>query len=223
MRLATSDLRKTQMQFTLRWLPATSYQPLSKHVDLGIEKYASELAVVKPTGFLYSVLSAFGALIPDLLKSFGLAFAIITVLLAILLRDIKLGLVAMFPNLLPVLMTVGLMGVLDIPIDGSTLLIASVALGLCVDDTIHFVHHFQHHYQLTGKVEEAIEATTRDSGRAIVSTSVVLILSIAPCLIATLYSLVWFGLLIIAAIGFAVFADLVLTPAIFRSLYKDRA
>jgi predicted RND superfamily exporter protein len=101
-------------------------------------------------------------------------------------------------------------------------LIASVALGLCVDDTIHFVHHFQHHYSISGKVEEAIEATTRDSGRAIVSTSVVLILSIAPCGLATLYSLVWFGLLIIAAIGFAVFADLVLTPAIFRSLYKDR-
>jgi uncharacterized protein len=222
MRLATSDLNKTQMQFTLRWLPATSYQPLSKHIDAGIEKYVSEVAVVKPTGFLYSVLSAFGALIPDLLKSFGLAFVIITVLLAILLRDLKLGLVAMFPNLLPVLMTVGLMGILDIPIDGSTLLIASVALGLCVDDTIHFVHHFQHHYKLSGRVEEAIEATTRDSGRAIVSTSVVLILSIAPCLIATLYSLVWFGLLIIAAIAFAVFADLVLTPAIFRSLYKDR-
>ena len=222
-RLATSDLHKTQMQFTLRWLPATSYQPLSEHVDAGIAKYMAEHAEVKPTGFLYSVLSAFGALIPDLLKSFGIAFVIITILLALLLRDVKLGIVAMVPNLLPVLMTVGLMGVLDIPIDGSTLMIASVALGLCVDDTIHFVHHFQHHYHQTGNVEEAIEATTSDSGRAIVSTSVVLILSLAPCGIATLYSLVWFGALIIAAIVFAVFADLVLTPAIFRSVYKNRA
>ena len=91
-----------------------------------------------------------------------------------------------------------------------------------MDDTIHFVHHFQHHYQHSGNVEEAIDTTTSASGRAIVSTSVVLILSIAPCLGATLYSLVWFGMLIIAAIVFAVFADLVLTPAIIRSVYSDR-
>ena len=74
-----------------------------------------------------------------------------------LLRSIKLGLIAMVPNLLPIATIMSIMSVTDIPIDMNTLLIASISIGLAVDDTIHLLHHFKVNYEATGNLELALQ------------------------------------------------------------------
>ncbi|MFT5431096.1 MAG: putative RND superfamily exporter protein, partial [Myxococcota bacterium] len=157
-RLMTLDGRITQMSIGMKWQEATSYLPLIEHVEAGVKKYIpSDVAKVSMTGAVYSLLSTVGLLLLDMISTFGIAFAVITVFMVLLLGDVKLGLIAMVPNLLPIILILGLMGFAGIPIDMMNMMIASIALGIAVDDTIHFLHHFRTAYAAHGKVEEAIQ------------------------------------------------------------------
>ncbi|MBT6432229.1 MAG: MMPL family transporter [Deltaproteobacteria bacterium] len=221
-RLATNDLRKTQVTMNLKWLHGDEYRPLTDYIEKGIEEYMAPTSRVRPTGLIYSVLSTMGVLVIDLAKSFGSAFFLITILLILLMKNLKIGLVGMIPNLVPIIMAMGLMAVLGIPLDGFTILVASIALGLCVDDTIHFLHHIRLEHQKTGDIEEAIHTSFKHSGRAIMATSAILILGLAPCMTADLKAIVWFGLVVCCTIFFAVVADLILAPAVIRILFRKK-
>ena len=128
----------------------------------------------------------------------------------------------MIPNLVPIIMAMGLMAILGIPLDGFTILVASIALGLCVDDTIHFLHHIRLEHQRTGDIENAIHTSFKHSGRAIMATSAILILGLSPCMTADLKAIVWFGLVVCCTILFAVVADLILAPAVIRILFREK-
>lgn len=221
-RLVTNDLRKTQVTMNLKWLHGNEYKALSNYIDEGIQRYMSHVARVRPTGLIYSILSTMDVLVTDLAKSFGSAFLLITVLLVFLMKNVRIGLVGMIPNLVPIIMAMGLMAILNIPLDGFTILAASIALGLCVDDTIHFLHHIRHHHAEHGDIEAAISASFKQSGRAIMATSVILILGLAPCMTADLKAIAWFGLLMCCTIFFALVADLILAPAVIRSMFRRR-
>ena len=223
MRLVTLDYSLAQMTFRLRWLDATSYFPLSEYIQAGIEKHIPHAkATAQVTGSVYNLLTTVGALIMDLIRSFTVAFSVITLLMILLLRDLKLGLVAMVPNLVPIVFLMGFMGVTQIPIDMANLLIASIAIGVAVDDTIHFLHHFKAHFDLNGDVDEAIAHSLRHSGRAMVATSVILALGFFVYLGATMISLQRFGMLIGMTVVVALLTDLILGPALLRALYRPR-
>jgi predicted RND superfamily exporter protein len=128
----------------------------------------------------------------------------------------------MVPNLLPIMMIMGVMGLLGVPIDMSNLLIASIAIGIAVDDTIHFLHHFSTAYERSGSVEAAIGHTFRHSGRALVSTSVILTLGFCVYVTAEMANLARFGMLVALTVVFALVIDLLLTPALLRVTYRDK-
>ena len=175
-RLATNDLSRAQMTLRTKWLEATAYLPLTAFVEEGIEKFIPADAKVRPTGSVYTLATTVRHLLTDLIRSFGAAFIVITLVMIVLLRSLKLGLVAMVPNLMPILLVMGLMGGVGIPIDMNNLLIASIAIGIAVDDTIHFMHHFGVNRAWSGNIEEALARAMRHSGRAMVSTTVILMI-----------------------------------------------
>ncbi|MEY3014957.1 MAG: hypothetical protein RIT45_3692 [Pseudomonadota bacterium] len=221
-RLATNDLRKTQATIRVRWVDATSYGPFTEYLDEGIRKHIGDRAVVEKTGAVYSLFNIVSSIIADLIRSFGVAFVIITVMMVLMLRNLRLGLIAMVPNLLPIMMIMGLMGAVGVPIDMSNLLIASIAIGIAVDDTIHFLHHFQAHYQRRGDVEAAISYTFHHSGRAMVSTSVILAMGFCVYISAQMTNLARFGVLVALTVVMALLIDLIFAPALLRWAYRDR-
>ena len=81
----------------------------------------------------------------------------------------------MLPNIFPVLIVLGFMGWMDIPLDYIRLMIASVAIGISVDDAIHYMTRLRHEFRETGSYEEAIRRSVSDVGRALVITSIVLV------------------------------------------------
>ncbi|MCH7479060.1 MAG: MMPL family transporter, partial [SAR324 cluster bacterium] len=108
-------------------------------------------------------------------QSYLIAFGVISILMMVLVGSIRIGVLAMVVNLSPILVTMGLiMGFADIPLDASTLLIGSIALGLAVDDTIHFFHNFRRYYGKTQDVGQAVRETLTGSGRAMLFTTMVL-------------------------------------------------
>ncbi|SVC99902.1 uncharacterized protein METZ01_LOCUS352756 [marine metagenome] len=142
-------------------------------------------------------------------------------LLMLFLQNLRLGLVAMIPNLVPIILVSGFMILADIPVTLGNILNASLALGICVDDTIHFLHYFQRRHREHGDVELAIRESMLHTGRAIVITSAVLGISTVVFLLATLTSYQSFTYLMSLTVCFAVIADLVIAPAILRIVFRD--
>jgi hypothetical protein len=221
-RLVTNDLSKTRMTFRVRWMDATAYGPFASHVEAGIAKYMPDDISVQPTGTIYSLLSIISTLVYDLLRSFGLAFIVISFMMIAMLRSVRLGLIGMVPNLLPILAIMGVMGAFDVPIDMVNLLIASIAIGIAVDDTIHYLHHFQVHYDANGRVEAAIHHTVKHAGRAMLSTSLILCLGFLVYVTANMYNTQRFGALVALTVVFALLIDMVFAPALLRTIYRDR-
>lgn len=218
--LATIDLSRSQMTVRIRWLEATSYSGLVKHIDEGIARFIPAEARVQATGSVYTLVNTIRALIGDLLRSFGTAFAVITLIMIALLRSLKLGLIAMVPNLMPIVFIMGIMGALGIPIDMNNLLVASISIGIAVDDTIHMLHHFGDHLRRHGNVERAINHAMKHSGRAMVATSIVLMLGFFIYVGASMQNIQRFGLLIGLTAGMALLVDLIFSPALLRTFYR---
>ena len=164
------------------------------------------------------IMSIFGRIISAAIystaQSYIIALVIITFLMIVLIGNLKLGFISMIPNLTPIMCIVGFMGLASIQFDMFTMLIAPIAIGLAVDDTIHFMYNFKKYFELTGDVREAVHRTLQTAGRAMLTTSVVLSIGFFIFTLASMNNLFYFGLLTGIAILLALGADLILAPAL---------
>ncbi|WDP90826.1 MAG: MMPL family transporter [Desulfobacter sp.] len=151
-------------------------------------------------------------------KSFGLALAVISLILLLVLGSWKAGLVALAPNLFPVLAAFGLMGFFSIPLDADTLLIAPIIIGLAVDDTIHFMTHFRAAMAKTGNLCNAARESIRETGQAISFTSIILSTGFLVFILSFHNGLSRFGIFAALAILAALLADIFLLPALCRAV-----
>lgn len=218
-RMLTVDRTHTMMTFRVAWMDAASYPPLVAHFQQGIDRFMKGGAKAVLTGSVLATRAVVFELVTDLVRSFAVALVIITLLMIAVFRDVRLGLVAMIPNLVPVLGILGFMGFRGMPLDISNLLIASIAIGIIVDDTIHLLHPFKQHHDQHGDVEAALTHAFSHCGRAVLSTSAVLSLGFAVFFTANMSNLVAFGALVVATVLFALLSDLVLAPAVLRLCY----
>ncbi len=152
-------------------------------------------------------------LLESQIRSLSLAFVTVLFALMIALRSVRLGLFSMIPNVLPIGMVLGLMGWTGIGLDPGTVMCGAVALGLVVDDTVHFLHHFRAEITAGASLEDAVHATLQATGRALVATTIILVAGFWVLTTASFRPNIYFGLLSGAAIGFALVADLVTLPA----------
>jgi hypothetical protein len=152
-------------------------------------------------------------------ESYIIAGCVITIMMILLVGSLKIGLVSMFPNLLPIVITLGVMGWFGFPLDMFSMMIGSIAIGLAVDDTIHFMHNFRRYYSDSGDVGDAVQKTLHTAGRAMLVTSVVLSLGFFIYLFASMNNLFYFGFLTGLTIILALLADFFLAPALMVLLH----
>lgn len=150
------------------------------------------------------------------IKSFGLALVVISLVLLMVLGSWKAGVVALVPNLFPILTTFGLMGYFKIPLDADTLLIAPIIIGLAVDDTIHFMTHFRIEIQRTQKIATAAITAIREAGQAIAFTSIILSSGFLVFILSFHNGLSNFGVFAAIAVLTALVSDIILLPALIR-------
>ncbi|CAM2063745.1 MMPL family transporter [Sulfidibacter corallicola] len=220
--LVTDDFQVGHMSLRLSWMEATSYMPFRAYLEDGIEQIVGDLAEVRPTGNIYNLVLTVSQLIFDLIKSFSFSLLFVGMMLLLFLKDLRLGLIALVPNLTPVLLTFGTMGFLGIPLDLSNILIASITIGLAVDDTIHFMHHFRIHFREFGDVERAIRYTLEHSGPALVSTTFIIALGHVAYFAGTIVNVKIYGGLIMVTVIFALLSDVLLGPILLRTFCRNR-
>jgi len=156
------------------------------------------------------------------IRSLCLAFVTVLVCMALALGSVRLGLFSMVPNVLAIGITLGMMGWLGITLDPGTAMTGAVALGLVVDDTVHFLHHFRVRMEQGDTLAQATHHTLRETGRAICMTSVVLVAGFWLLCLASFVPNIQFGFLCGLAIGLALVANLVVLPAVL-AVFQPRA
>jgi predicted RND superfamily exporter protein len=151
--------------------------------------------------------------------SYIIALVLITVLMIVFLGNWKIGLLSMIPNLTPILITLGLMGYLDLPLDPFTILIGSIGIGLVVDDTVHFLSVFQRYYDRYSDAPRAIQETLATTGRALLFTTLILVSGFASYTVADFVNIFAFGMLLVVCIGTALLLDVLVAPALMMLVY----
>jgi len=158
------------------------------------------------------------ALVRSLFKSFGLCFVLIAVLMMIQLRSLRAGLCSMIPNVLPIVLGFGLMGFLRIPLSASTVMIASVGIGIAVDDTIHLLMRYRRERTSGRSPESSVRRTLLGTGRAMVFSSLGLTVGFTILMFSNFRPNREFGMLIAFIMVVALLSDLFVTPYLVRAL-----
>jgi len=170
-------------------------------------------SVVKVTGGMLFATKVTGAMVTDLVKSLVLAFAFIFVIVAALFRSLRLAVLSIIPNLLPLLVCMGVMGIFGIRLRMATAIIFAIALGIAVDDTIHFLNRYRRERGAGATAEDAARTTILTTGRAITQTSLLLILGVMALLAGSFKASVHFAILASVIFAAALYAAMLLLPS----------
>lgn len=211
-RLVSKDGRRARVTILVPLLGATE---LFATVDLLLAAARRDFpeATVVATGEYLVLLEAQRFLIRTLTTSFGLSLLTIAFVLWIILKSPRLTLLALIPNIWPILIVLALMGVLGQPLDIATVMVASIALGLVVDDTIHSLGYFRRSAPEVGRVEASILAI-ESNAPAFLLTGLTLIAGFGVCAFSDFAPIARFGMLSAGALALALLADFMLLPAL---------
>ncbi len=173
------------------------------------------------TGIVPLLMDMQGYLIESQIKTFALAFALVFISIALLLKSARIGMMSMIPNLIPIAITLGVMGYMGINLDVATIMIASVAIGISVDDTIHFLYRFKEEFKKDSDHYLAIQRTLSGVGRALIFTTVVATCGFLIFCLSNFKAIQYFGLLTGITMVSAIIADLFILPSCIL-LFKPR-
>ncbi|GGG34366.1 efflux RND transporter permease subunit [Bizionia arctica] len=163
-------------------------------------------------------------LVKNLAISLSLAILLIALFMAYMFRSFKMIIVSLVPNLLPLLITAGLMGYLGVPIKPSTILVFSIAFGISVDDTIHFLAKYRQELQANNwKIRKSVYAALRETGVSMFYTSIVLFFGFLVFTFSSFGGTVALGALVSATLLFAMLSNLLLLPSLLLSLERNIA
>ena len=171
------------------------------------------------TGKALVFLKGTNYLIKNLVISLSLAIFIISLFMAWMFRSYKMIIISLLPNILPLLITAGLMGYLGVPIKPSTILVFSVAFGISVDDTIHFLAKYrQELIAHKWNVRKSVYGALRETGLSMFYTSIVLFFGFLVFTVSSFGGTKALGGLVSVTLLFAMVANLLLLPSLLLSL-----
>tara|TARA_B100000949_G_scaffold229703_1_gene239025 strand:+ start:69 stop:1697 length:1629 start_codon:yes stop_codon:yes gene_type:complete len=200
-------------------------EEIEKDVQEAITKeFPDERYNVFMTGKALLFLKGTKYLVKNLLLSLALAIGLISLFMAYLFRSFRMVIISLVPNLLPLVITAGLMGYLGVPIKPSTILVFSIAFGISVDDTIHFLAKYRQ--ELTANrwhIKRSVYAALRETGVSMFYTSIVLFFGFSVFIISSFGGTKALGGLVSATLLFAMLSNLILLPSLLLSLERSIA
>jgi predicted RND superfamily exporter protein len=163
-------------------------------------------------------------LVKNLILSLSLAIFLISLFMAYMFRSFRMIIVSLIPNLLPLLITAGLMGYLGVPIKPSTILVFSIAFGISVDDTIHFLAKYRQELKINHwRIRKSVFGALRETGVSMFYTSIVLFFGFSTFIISSFGGTKALGALVSATLLFAMLANLLLLPSLLLALERSIA
>ncbi|MGC1506915.1 efflux RND transporter permease subunit [Ketobacter nezhaii] len=213
--MVDKDYRIARLTITSTWFDGVYMQPLLDQLRTRLDTAMAPYDVsISYTGVAPIMGVTFAKMLISTAESYGLAAISITLMMVLLIGNVKLGLLSMIPSLLPIATVLAGMQLLGMRLDMLTMLIGSIAIGLTVDDNIHFMHGFRKLYEKTGDPAYAIKHTLMSTGRAMLITSIVLSLGFMVYITAQMTIMASFGVITAACIVLALVASYLVAPAL---------
>lgn len=217
--LVAADDRSLRLTVTVPMSTASGFRVSAERALEIARPLLAGHAVVEPSGYLPLNWKMAAGLVRDQVTSFALAFAVVFLILALALRSWRLTLAAVPANLVPVVLTLGVMGFAGIRLDIATVTIAASVLGIIVDDSIHLLFAIRRARTSGARIDEAVRRAAGTTGVAIATTSVVFAAGFFVIATSSVSSVGLVGLLTGVAVVAALVCDLVLLPAVLAVLY----
>ena len=216
-----SSFSQARITFKLPWMEAGEYAEISDKLTNILKEGLGDDVEITVTGMVPLFQRTLSAAMSSMAISYAIAFVLIAIMMVLLLGSVKIGLISMIPNILPIIMTLGFMSMVNMPLDMFTMLVGAIVIGLSVDDTVHFFHNFAKYHHQGYSTKESVEKTMVGTGRALVATSVVLSLGFYVYMFASLSNLINFGILAGGAITIALISNIILGPALLTLITKE--
>lgn len=218
--LVSDDYSRSHITIQLRNAGSHEYAIFFENIQSDIDKTLDVVSDRYPqmetsvTGSFAMMMRMSDVISKSQFKSLSLAIVIISIILTLSLGSLNGGLLAIIPNMLPAILAFGLMGLLGIPLDTDTLMIAPLIIGIAVDDTIHFVTHYRMALANKMKPAAALIQTVREVGQAVTFTSMVLGMAFFMLSFSSYLGLAKVGIFGSLAIFVALLCDLLFLPAL---------
>lgn len=213
-RIVDSQFSKTRITIKTPFVDSVVFNRFCTEMKVRFNEAFSGLADVSLTGMSEIFSRTIPATLRSMSESYIIAFFTISIMMIFMVGNIQMGLISMFPNMLPILLIMGIIAMLDIPLDMTSMMLGSIAIGLVVDDTVHFMYNFRKYFDQCGDAKQAVRETLTSTGRALFITSLTLCIGFFGCMFATLLQMKRFGCLIGITIILALLADFFLAPAL---------
>ncbi|MDO9566827.1 MAG: MMPL family transporter [Candidatus Desulfaltia sp.] len=150
-------------------------------------------------------------------KSLSLVLVLIFIIMSLLFVNVKAGFLSLIPNIFPIVLCFGIMGIFGIPLNTGTAMVAAIAIGIAVDDTIHLMSRYNTEMRILQSQDKAINVCMHAEIRPVISTSIALSLGFAVLGFSNFVPIICFGLLSSMVMIFAVIGDLFITPILLSS------
>lgn len=208
------DRSKTALQVRLKLVSASEVRSFMQAMDAYLAEHplASTQVEVSGIGLLWVRIADYIG--ETQIEGYLLTFLLISVAMMLAFGSIRVGLLAMVPNLFPIVLVMGLMGWFGWYLDYMRLLLATIAIGIAVDDTIHFVSCFKREFEACGRYEEALQKTLPAIGPAMVSMTAILVVAFSAYYASSMAIISSFGFLLTLTIAAAAVSDMLLMPAL---------
>jgi uncharacterized protein len=198
----------------------------ANQMNLALEEYVRQyctpgLFTIQLTGTSHLIDISHEAVSRQLAQGLMVAFGLVALIAGVLFRSWRIGLIVLVPNLIPLLWLTGLMWLFDIDFKLTTAIVFTVAFGIAVDDSIHFMTKFYLELRKGRSMLYALKRTYLETGKAIILTTLILVLGFGVLTFSQFGVTFYSGLLIGSSLIFALLADLMLLPVLLLSLRKS--
>lgn len=223
-KLVSETYRKANITVNLRSYGSHEYtqvfDQMAQDINAAVIRIQADYpqAGVSITGLFAMGMKAANYLVINGLQAFGISLIVISMLLLVIFGSMKAGVVSLIPNLIPSFLVLGLLGLLDIPLDFYTMMLAPIVVGIAVDDTIHFMSVYRVEAARDRNISRALVATIRECGQAVVFASMILAFGFGIMALATTPGLASLGKFGFIAIVSGLVCQLFLTPALILAL-----
>ncbi len=188
---------------------------IQNHLTAEREKYGEEVHL---SGMVKLYNNLLQSLFRSQIQTLGFVFLVILITFALLFRSIRVAAIAIIPNIIPVVLVLGLLGGLGIPLDIMTITIAAITVGIAVDDTIHYVHRYHEEWKKDGDYHGAIYRAHNSIGRAMYYTSITITIGFIAMILSDFVPTIYFGLFTAFAMITALLTNITVLPVLLRIL-----
>ncbi|MBW2508650.1 MAG: MMPL family transporter [Deltaproteobacteria bacterium] len=210
----TMDYARTSLELRCKMKETSLLRGIVEDIDAHLDDEPLQASTVSVTGIGALWLKFVEYITASQIQGALIALTVVSLMMIVVFRSVKIGLLSMIPNIAPVVLIVGFMGWAGIYLDYYRLLIAPVAIGIAVDDTIHLMTRYHYEFSKSQNYEKALYDSMTGVGRALFTTSVILVVGFMVNVFSVMDGQKSFGILLSSVIAVALVADFLLMPAL---------